>query len=82
MDQRHTLFQLVRLPSSATVGGVAKAHCIKVETLWMLNAGFATYLNTLNLTIHQRKDYSYKMAHSCITSMQYGKTMINVDDLD
>jgi hypothetical protein len=40
MDQRHTLFQLVRLPSSATVGEVAKAHCIKVETLWMLNAGF------------------------------------------
>jgi hypothetical protein len=40
MDQRHTLFQLVRLPSSATVGEVAKAHCIKVETLWMLNSGF------------------------------------------
>ncbi len=40
MDQRHTLFQLVRLPSSATVWDVAKAHGIKVETLWMLNAGF------------------------------------------
>jgi hypothetical protein len=40
MDQRHTLFQLVRLPSCATVGDVAKAHSIKVETLWMLNAGF------------------------------------------
>ena len=39
MDQRHTLFQLVRLPSCATVGDVAKAHSIKVETLWMLNAG-------------------------------------------
>ena len=40
MDQRHTLFQLVRLPSRSTVGDVAKAHGIKVETLWMLNAGF------------------------------------------
>ena len=40
MDQRHTLFQLVRLPSPSTVGEVAKAHSIKVETLWMLNAGF------------------------------------------
>ena len=39
MDQRHTLFQLVRLPSAATVGEVAKAYSIKVETLWMLNAG-------------------------------------------
>jgi hypothetical protein len=40
MDQRHTLFQLVRLPTSETVGEVAKAYGIKVETLWMLNAGF------------------------------------------
>ena len=40
MDQRHTLFQLVRLPSASTVGDVAKAHGIKVELLWMLNAGF------------------------------------------
>jgi hypothetical protein len=40
MDQRHTLFQLVRLPTSANVGEVAKAYGIKVETLWMLNAGF------------------------------------------
>jgi hypothetical protein len=24
----------------STVGDVAKAHSIKVETLWMLNAGF------------------------------------------
>ena len=39
MDQRHTLFQLVRLPSAATVGEVAKAYSIKVETLWTLNAG-------------------------------------------
>jgi hypothetical protein len=39
MDQQHTLFQLVRLPSSANVGEVAKVHGIKVETLWMLNAG-------------------------------------------
>ena len=40
MDQRHTLFQLVLLPSSSTVWDVAKTHSIKVETLWMLNAGF------------------------------------------
>ncbi len=40
MDQRHTLFQLVRLPTGSTVGDVAKANGIKVETLWMLNAGF------------------------------------------
>jgi hypothetical protein len=40
MDQRHTLFQLVRLPSSSTLGKVAEAHSMKVETLWMLNAGF------------------------------------------
>ena len=40
MDQRHTLFQLVRLPSRSTVGDVAKAYRMKVETLWMLNAGF------------------------------------------
>ena len=40
MDQRHTLFQLVQLPSASTVGDVAKAHGIKVESLWMLNAGF------------------------------------------
>ena len=40
MDQRHTLFQLVRLPSRSTVGDVAKAYRMKVETLWTLNAGF------------------------------------------
>jgi hypothetical protein len=40
MDQRHTLFQLVLLQSPATVGDVAKAHSIQVETLWMLNAEF------------------------------------------
>jgi hypothetical protein len=40
MDQRHTLFKLVRLPSSSTVEEVAKAHGMTVETLWMLNAGF------------------------------------------
>jgi len=40
MDQRHTLFQLVQLTSASTVGDVAKAHGIKVESLWMLNAGF------------------------------------------
>ena len=39
MDQRHTLFQLVRLPSSATVAEVTKAYGMRVETLWMLNAG-------------------------------------------
>ncbi len=37
MDQRHTLFQLLRLPSSSTV---EEAHGMKVETFWMLNAGF------------------------------------------
>jgi hypothetical protein len=39
MVQRHMLFQLVRLLSASTVGNVAEAHSIKVETLWMLNAG-------------------------------------------
>jgi hypothetical protein len=40
MDQRHTLFQLVWLSSCSSVGDIANAHSIKVETLWMLNAGF------------------------------------------
>jgi hypothetical protein len=40
MDERHTLFQLVRLPSRSTVGDVVKAYSMKVETLWTLNAGF------------------------------------------
>ena len=40
MDERHMLFQLVRLPSSATVKEVAETYDMKVETLWMLNAGF------------------------------------------
>ena len=36
VHQRHTLFQLVRLPSGSTVGDIAKAHRdgIKVQTLW------------------------------------------------
>jgi hypothetical protein len=40
MDQRHMLFQLVLLPSCSSVWDVAKAHSIKVETLWMLNDEF------------------------------------------
>ncbi len=45
MDERHTLFQLVKLPASETVGQVAQRYSMKVETLWMpvlnlnLNAG-------------------------------------------
>ena len=52
MDQRHTLFQLVRLPSSATVAEVAKAYGMRVETLWMLNAGSdpTGHLQPLELT--------------------------------
>jgi hypothetical protein len=54
---------------------------ISITNKWV-RVSYATYLNTLNLTIKQRKDIAYKMAHSFITSMQYGKTMINVDDID
>ena len=54
---------------------------ISITNRW-IRISYATYLNTLNLTIKQRKDYAYKMAHNFITSMQYGKTMINVDDID
>ena len=54
---------------------------VSITNKWV-RVSYATYLNTLNLTINQRKDYAYKMAHSFITSMQYGKTIINVDDID
>ena len=54
---------------------------ISITNKW-IRIRFATYLNTLNLTIKQRKDYAYKMAHSFITSIQYGKNMINIDDID
>ena len=54
---------------------------ISITNRW-IRISYATYLNTLNLTIKQRKDYAYKMAHNFTTNLQYGKTMINVDDID
>lgn len=54
---------------------------ISITNKWV-RVSFATYLNTLNLTIKQRKDYAYKMGHSLTTNMQYGKNMINIDDID
>ncbi len=43
---------------------------------------YATYLNTLNLTINQRKDLALKMGHTFTTNLQYGKNMINIDDIN
>ena len=54
---------------------------VSITNRW-IRISFATYLNTLNLTINQRKEYASKMAHSFNTNLQYGKTMINVDDID
>ena len=54
---------------------------ISITNKWV-RVSYATYLNTLNLTIKQRKDIAYKMGHSFATNLQYGKTMINVDDID
>ena len=54
---------------------------VSITNKWV-RVSYATYLNTLNLTIKQRKDYALKMAHSFTTNLQYGKTMINVDDID
>ena len=54
---------------------------ISITNRW-IRISFATYLNTLDLTINQRTVYSYKMAHNFTTNLQYGKTMINVDDID
>ena len=54
---------------------------ISITNKWV-RVSYATYLNTLNLTIKQRKDIAYKMGHSLNTNMQYGKTMINIDDID
>ena len=54
---------------------------ISITNKW-LRVSYATYLNTLNLTIKQRKEIALKMAHNFSTNLQYGKTMINIDDID
>ena len=54
---------------------------ISITNKW-LRVSYATYLNTLNLTIKQRKEIALKMAHNFTTNLQYGKTMINIDDID
>ena len=54
---------------------------VSITNKW-IRVSYATYLNTLNLTIKQRKEIAYKMGHNLITNMQYGKTMIDVDVID
>ena len=54
---------------------------ISISNRW-IRISFATYLNTLNLTIKQREDYALKMAHNFKTNLQYGKIMIDVDSID
>jgi hypothetical protein len=54
---------------------------ISITNRW-IRISYATYLNTLNLTINQRKEIALKMAHNFTTNLQYGKTMINIDDID
>ena len=54
---------------------------ISITNRW-IRISFATYLNTLGLTINQRTVYSNMMAHNFTTNLQYGKTMINIDDID
>lgn len=54
---------------------------VSITNKWV-RVSYATYLNTLNLTIKQRKDIALKMAHNFTTNLQYGKTMINIDDID
>ncbi len=39
---------------------------ISISNKWV-RVNYATYLNTLNLTINQRKEFANKMAHSFIT---------------
>ncbi len=50
MDQRHTLFQLVLLPSGSTFGEVAKAHNIKVGC-WQ---DFSIFSSFFSLTFFKR----------------------------
>ena len=54
---------------------------ISITNKWV-RVSFATYLNTLNLTINQRKNLSLKMGHNFTTNLQYGKNKINIDDID
>ena len=50
---------------------------ISITNKWV-RVSYATYLNTLNLTIKQRKDIAYKMGHSFATNLQYGKTILYI----
>lgn len=52
-----------------------------ISNKW-IRVSFATYLNKLNLSIKQREEQAYKMAHSFKTNLQYGKQIINIDDID
>ena len=54
---------------------------VSITNKWV-RVSYATYLNTLNLTINQRKELALKMGHNFTTNLQYGKNMINVDDID
>jgi hypothetical protein len=54
---------------------------VSITNKW-IRVSYATYLNTLNLTINQRKQLALKMGHTFSTNLQYGKTMINIDDID
>ena len=44
-----------------------------------IRVSYATYLNTLQLSISQREEYALKMAHSVSQNMQYAKNVISVD---
>ena len=54
---------------------------ISITNKW-IRISYATCLNALNLTIKQRKEIALKMAHNFTTNLQYGKHMINIDDID
>ena len=54
---------------------------VSITNKWV-RVSYATYLNTLNLTINQRKELALKMGHTFTTNLQYGKNMINIDDID
>ena len=45
---------------------------ISITNKW-LRVSYATYLNTLNLTIKQRKEIALKMAHNFTTNLHMGK---------
>ena len=44
-----------------------------------IRISFATYLSTLQLSLSQREQYSFKMAHSVQTNLGYVKNVISVE---